>query len=146
MYQKLKADPGKITILAVGPLTNVAQLLTKHPDAKAMIKRIVIMGGCVRTSEAGKPAIAEWNIKLDPQAAQVVFTSGIPLVVAPLDSTYDLKLDAAGRKKSSAPAPSSTSRCKTSTSSGTRKRRSFTMCWPSPSASPRSSARWKTSI
>ena len=99
MYRKLKADPGKITILAVGPLTNVAQLLTKHPDAKAWIKRIAIMGGCVRTSEAGKPAIAEWNIKLDPQAAQTVFASGIPLVVAPLDATYDLKLDAAGRKK-----------------------------------------------
>ena len=46
MYQKLKAEPGKITILAVGPLTNVARLLTDHPDAKPWIKRIVIMGGC----------------------------------------------------------------------------------------------------
>jgi inosine-uridine nucleoside N-ribohydrolase len=94
MYKQLKAEPGKITLVAVGPLTNVAQLLTQHPDCKPWIKRLVIMGGSVRAGENGKPpAIAEFNIRTDVKAAQVVFTSGIPLTVAPLDATAMLKLD-----------------------------------------------------
>jgi purine nucleosidase len=100
LYAKLKAEPGKLTLAAVGPLTNVARLLTKHPDCKPWIKRIVIMGGSVRVGYRMKPPIdAEWNIKLDPAAAQTVFTSGIPLVVAPLDATASLKLEEPLRRK-----------------------------------------------
>ncbi|HVW01614.1 MAG TPA: nucleoside hydrolase, partial [Planctomycetaceae bacterium] len=100
LYEQLKADPGKITLAAVGPLTNVAALLKQHPDCKPWIKRIVIMGGSVRVGYAPKsPIEPEWNIKLDPPAAQTVFTSGIPIVVAPLDSTAMLKLEEPLRKK-----------------------------------------------
>ena len=98
MYQQLKADPGKITIVALGPLTNVARLLTDHPDCQPWIQRIVLMGGSINLGENGKaPAIAEWNIKTDVKAAQTVFTSGVPLTVAPLDATASVKLTAPGR-------------------------------------------------
>ena len=91
LYSKLKAEPGKLTIVAVGPLTNVARLLNEHPDCKLWIKRIVLMGGSVRAGFAPKsPPEAEWNIKLDAAAAKTVFTSGVSLVVAPLDATAPL--------------------------------------------------------
>jgi len=96
MYSKLKAEPGKITLVAVGPLSNIAQLLTEHPDCKPWIKRLVIMGGSVRVGYNNKPPIqAEFNIRADPKAAQTVFNSSVPLTVAPLDATTMLKLDPA---------------------------------------------------
>ena len=55
LYARLKADPGKLTIVAIGPLTNIARLLTEHPDCKPWIKRIVLMGGSVRVGYDGKP-------------------------------------------------------------------------------------------
>jgi inosine-uridine nucleoside N-ribohydrolase len=94
IYGRLEAEPGKITLVAVGPLSNIAQLLTDHPDCKPWIKRIVLMGGSVRVGYNDKPPIqAEFNIRADPKAAQTVFTSGVPLTVAPLDATTMLKLD-----------------------------------------------------
>lgn len=100
LYKQLKEHPGEITLVAVGPLSNIAQLLTEHPDCKPWIKRLVIMGGSVRVGYSNKPPPqAEFNIRADPKAAQVVFTSGIPLVVAPLDATTMLKLDAAGLRR-----------------------------------------------
>jgi purine nucleosidase len=94
LYAKLKARPGKITLVAIGPLTNVARLLADHPDCKPWIKRIVLMGGAVRVGYEGKaPPEAEWNVKSDVTAARAVFASGVPLVVAPLDATTALKLE-----------------------------------------------------
>jgi purine nucleosidase len=96
IYNQLKAEPGKITLVALGPLTNIAQLLTQHPDCKPWIKRLVIMGGAVRVGYNNKPPVEpEWNILTDIKAAQTVFTSGVPLTVAPLDATTMLKLDEA---------------------------------------------------
>jgi inosine-uridine nucleoside N-ribohydrolase len=100
LYAKLKAQPGKLTLVPVGPLTNIARLLTEHPDCKPWIKRIVLMGGAVRVGYEGKaPPIPEWNIKCDIPAARTVFTSGIPLVVAPLDATTTVKLEEPLRRK-----------------------------------------------
>jgi len=94
LYKQLKARPGELSIVALGPLTNVADLLAKHPDCKAWIKRIVVMAGAVRVGYENKPPVeAEWNIHSDVKAAQAVFASGIPLVVAPLDATATLKLE-----------------------------------------------------
>ncbi len=93
LYARLKSEPGKLTLVPIGPLTNIARLLTEHPDCKPWIKRIVLMGGSVRVGYEPKSApCAEWNIKCDVAAARTVFTSGIPLVVAPLDATASLKL------------------------------------------------------
>jgi inosine-uridine nucleoside N-ribohydrolase len=96
LYEKLKAEPGRLTLVAVGPESNLARLLTEHPDCKPWIRRIVVMGGSVRVGYANKPPIqAEFNIRADAQAAKTVFESGVPLTVAPLDATTMLKLDPA---------------------------------------------------
>ncbi len=100
LYARLKARPGELTILAIGPLTNVAELLRKHPDCKPWVKRIVLMGGAVRVGYKPKSRPEpEWNIKSDIKAAQVVLSSGIPLVVAPLDATAHLALGEQGRRR-----------------------------------------------
>jgi inosine-uridine nucleoside N-ribohydrolase len=100
LYKHLKASPGELTIVAVGPLSNIAALLDQYPDSKPMIKRIVMMGGSVRRGfhEGSKPE-PEYNIVQDIKAAQAVFQSGIPLTVAPLDATAVAKLDEARQKK-----------------------------------------------
>jgi purine nucleosidase len=100
LYQQLKAHRGELTLLAIGPLTNIARLLREHPDCKPWIKRLVLMGGSVRAGYNGKaPAEPEWNIKCDIPAAQAVFACGIPLVVAPLDATTMLKLEEPLRRR-----------------------------------------------
>lgn len=93
MRRQIEARPGAITIVAVGELTNVAALLTSSPGIAGKIKRIALMGGAVRRSgQPGSKPQPEWNIKSNAEAARVVFSSGVPLLVAPLDSTADLKL------------------------------------------------------
>lgn len=100
LYQRLKANRGKLTLLAIGPLTNIARLLREHPDCKPWIRRIVMMAGSVRIGYKGKaPPETEWNIRCDIPAAQAVFASGIPLVVAPLDATTMLKLEEGPRQR-----------------------------------------------
>ena len=93
LREQINAHPGKITIIAVGELTNIAALLESEPGIGAKIKAIALMGGSVRRGYApGSKPEPEWNIKSNAKAAQVVFSSGVPLFVAPLDSTADLKL------------------------------------------------------
>ena len=78
---------GAVTLCVLGPLTNIALALIKAPDIADHIREIVLMGG--GSFEGGNitPA-AEFNIYVDPHAAKVVFSSGIPLVVMPLDLTH----------------------------------------------------------
>lgn len=91
---RLKAEPGKVTLLALGPLTNVAALVTKDAEAKAKIERIVLMGGALKVGYTGAaPVDAEWNIKSDVAAARTVLACGVPLVVATLDATVNLTLE-----------------------------------------------------
>lgn len=93
MREQIDAHPGKITLIAVGELTNIAALLDAEPGIGAKIKAIALMGGSVRRGYApGSAPEPEWNIKSNIVAARTVFTSGVPLLVAPLDSTADLKL------------------------------------------------------
>jgi inosine-uridine nucleoside N-ribohydrolase len=100
LYKELKAHPGELTLLALGPLTNVAKLMQQHPDCKPWIKRIVLMGGAVRVGYDGKPpAVAEWNIKSDVKAARAVFRAGVPLVVAPIDAAVGVELDGPQRAR-----------------------------------------------
>ena len=74
-----------LTILTLGPLTNIARLLMEDPKVAANIDRIVLMGGGLGTGNV--TSAAEFNIYADPEAAQVVFTSKIPLVMVGLDAT-----------------------------------------------------------
>jgi len=79
-----------LTIICTGPLTNIAALLTGFPDAAKMIKEIVIMGGAYGITEYGVgnvTPVAEFNIYADPEAAKVVFESGVPIEAVGLDVT-----------------------------------------------------------
>lgn len=93
MRRQINARPGEITLIAVGELTNIAALLESQPGIGKKIRAISLMGGAVRRGYApGSKPEPEWNIKSNAAAARTVFTSGVPLLVAPLDSTADLKL------------------------------------------------------
>ena len=72
-------------MIAVGPLTNLATALGKYPDLKTLLKRILLMGGAAQGGNV-TPA-AEFNIYGDPHAAQMVFKSGVPVVMCGLDVT-----------------------------------------------------------
>ncbi len=101
-YLKREFDrcPGEITLVPIGPLTNVGALLKQHPEVAKKIKRIVLMGGSIALGyEPGSPAAAEYNIAQDPGAAQVVFSSGVPILMVPLDVTAMLEMDAAARHR-----------------------------------------------
>jgi inosine-uridine nucleoside N-ribohydrolase len=95
--------PGQVTLVAIGPLANVGAMIDRDPAAFRLLKRVVIMGGSIRTMEdpyGVSPPIAphpEWNIKNDIPGAQKLFHSGVPLVVMPLDSTANLRLHEVAR-------------------------------------------------
>ncbi|WP_027006078.1 nucleoside hydrolase [Conexibacter woesei] len=78
------ADP--ISLVPTGPLTNVALLLRRHPELQPKIKDIVLMGGAVRGGN--RQPLAEFNIWADPEAADIVFTSGLDVTMCPLDVTH----------------------------------------------------------
>jgi len=93
MRRAIEARPGEVTVIAVGELTNVAALLDSDPGIAKKIRAIALMGGAVYRGYApGSKPEPEWNIRSNAKAARRVFTSGVPLLVAPLDSTADLKL------------------------------------------------------
>ncbi|WP_342358970.1 nucleoside hydrolase [Terrarubrum flagellatum] len=81
-----------ISILALGPLTNIAKLIRADAAAASRIERVVAMGGAVRSPGNVTPA-AEFNIAADPEAADIVFRSGIPVTLAPLDVTRQVGAD-----------------------------------------------------
>jgi purine nucleosidase/pyrimidine-specific ribonucleoside hydrolase len=78
------ADP--VTVVAVGPLTNVGLLLRRHPEAAAGIREIVVMGGSMGAGNIAP--LAEFNIWVDPEAAHIVFSSGLPVTMCGLDVTH----------------------------------------------------------
>jgi purine nucleosidase len=80
---------GTLTIVATAPMTNIAVALEKAPDIAQRIKRIVLMGGAMREGGNVTPS-AEFNMRADPHAAQVVFSSGVPIVALGLDVTHML--------------------------------------------------------
>jgi len=87
----VRANPGQITIVAVGPLTNVATALRADPEIASMIPQIVIMGGSL--SGGNITPAAEFNLYVDPEAARIVFDAGIPLNMVGLDVTEKVLLN-----------------------------------------------------
>jgi purine nucleosidase/pyrimidine-specific ribonucleoside hydrolase len=82
----LDEPAGTIDVLALGPLTNIARLILEKPDAAKRIGRIVAMGGVIHEAGNVGPR-SEFNLWADPEAAAVVVSSGLPLVLVPLDVT-----------------------------------------------------------
>lgn len=85
LHKKIQSADDLVTIVATGPLTNIALLLKTFPEVKDSIDKIIIMGGGLDHGNITKGA--EFNIWTDPEAAKIVFTSGIPMVMAGLDVT-----------------------------------------------------------
>lgn len=80
-------DSGSVTLCTLGPLTNIALALIREPQIAVRVREIVMMGGGFFEGGNTTPA-AEFNIYVDPHAAQAVFRSGIPIVMMPLDVTH----------------------------------------------------------
>ncbi len=83
MAEEIKNSSEKVTLLGIGPLTDYALLFKQYPEVKKNIDQIVIMGGNI--GRGNHSPLAEYNIAGDPEAAQVVFHSGLPIKVAPLE-------------------------------------------------------------
>ncbi|MGR3711803.1 MAG: nucleoside hydrolase [Shimia sp.] len=80
-------DAGTVTLCALGPLTNLAAAFNKAPELVEKVQEIILMGGAYFEVGNITPA-AEFNIYVDPEAADIVFKSGVPIVVMPLDVTH----------------------------------------------------------
>ena len=86
MAQVIRASDVPVTLIPVGPLTNVAQLMARFPDEFHRVEQICLMGGSI--TEGNVSASAEFNIWVDPEAARDVFECGLPLTMIPLDVTH----------------------------------------------------------
>ena len=100
LKSQIDRAPGQITLIGIGPLVNLSDLMTRYPEVKPKIRRIVLMAGSVYTGYNGQPPPGlEWNVYCDPVAAHVVFTSGVPIVMAGLEVTTMMQLDVERQKK-----------------------------------------------
>jgi purine nucleosidase len=87
LIETILASPGEVTLVAIGPLTNVALAIRQEPLIVESLKELIIMGGALRY-EGNTTALAEFNTYVDPHAAYIVYHSGIPTTLVPLDVTY----------------------------------------------------------
>lgn len=93
LIEMIMSNPGEFTLVAIGPLTNVALAIRKEPGIVDALKELVIMGGAIR-HEGNTTALAEFNTYVDPHAAHIVYHAGIPTTLVPLDVTYQCVLTA----------------------------------------------------
>jgi inosine-uridine nucleoside N-ribohydrolase len=89
LLKQIRAHPGQITLIAIGPLTNIGAAIQRDPATFKNLKRVVVMGGSVYRGygDQSAPPAPEWNILCDPAGATALFGSGVPIFVMPLDST-----------------------------------------------------------
>jgi pyrimidine-specific ribonucleoside hydrolase len=100
LVERLRSAPAPVQILALGPLTNIAEALERDGSVARHIREIVIMGGAVRVpgnlQDGGvyhtNNSTAEWNIFVDPLAARIVFRSGVPIRLIGLDATNKVRI------------------------------------------------------
>ena len=100
---QIRAHPGQITLIAIGPLFNIQAAIEHDPATFRQLRRVVIMGGSIYRgygedkNGAPRPPEPEWNIKCDPAGARALLSAGVPVFVMPLDSTQiPLKTPAQG--------------------------------------------------
>jgi inosine-uridine nucleoside N-ribohydrolase len=87
IVEQARKNPGAITLVAVGPLQNVADALRKEPNLGTLLKRVVLMSGSIGPNAWTSGPIAEWNVVQATADAQVVYAAGLPITTVPLDST-----------------------------------------------------------
>jgi len=118
LVERLRDQTRPVRILALGPLTNLAEALKREPSITGAITELVIMGGALRVrgnlGDGGafktNNTTAEWNMFVDPLAARIVFRSGVPIRLIPLDATNKVPVDSAFLAKFQAGARSPLSR------------------------------------
>src|SRR5204863_9857530 len=93
----IRKNPNQVTLIAVGPLHNVGDLVRQHPDVVPLVKRVVLMSGSIGANAFSPAAVAEWNVKLAIPDAQAVYGAAWPVTTVPLDSTSYVRLDDADR-------------------------------------------------
>lgn len=89
-------NPGQIHLIAIGPLTNIALAFLKEPRLAENLSHLTIMGGVLRGSHDLTLPYVEHNIKCDPEAAHIVFSSGAPITLIPLDTTAQVRVNQDG--------------------------------------------------
>jgi purine nucleosidase len=92
LLSQIRAHPGEVTLIAIGPLTNIQEAIKRDPAMFRKLKRVVLMGGSIYRGYDGRngerrPPDAEWNINRDPAGAQALLAAGVPVFMMPLDST-----------------------------------------------------------
>jgi len=96
MIETTLANRGEVTLVPIGPLTNVAVALTLEPAMAEHLREIVLMGGVVRVADSLHLPWVEHNIRCDPEAAHVVLSCGAPITMVALDVTTRVTIDRAG--------------------------------------------------
>jgi inosine-uridine nucleoside N-ribohydrolase len=97
--ETVRRNPGEVTVIAVGPLQNIADALRKDRELGKLVKRVVLMSGCVYGTADKQTPVAEWNVRSSVADAQLVYGAGLPLTIVPLDSTTHVKLSDAERNR-----------------------------------------------
>ena len=87
LIEQIMSNPGEITLVAIGPLTNIALAIRQEPRIVEAVKEVFIMGGAIR-HEGNTTPLAEFNTYVDPHAAHIVYHSEMPITLTPLDVTY----------------------------------------------------------
>lgn len=89
----IRKNPGQVTLIAVGPLQNIGDLVRMHPDVIPLVKRVVLMSGSIGANAWSSAPVAEWNVKLAIPEAQAVYAAAWPVTIVPLDSTTYIRLE-----------------------------------------------------
>ena len=87
LIERVLTEPDEFRIFPIGPLTNIAMAIRKQPEFADAVKELVIMGGAILEHGNSTP-LAEYNVYVDPHAAYIVFHSGMPITLIPLDVTH----------------------------------------------------------
>lgn len=94
LLSQIRAHPGQITLICIGPLINIQAAIGRDPAAFRKLKRVVMMGGSIYLGyfdpgkgAAAQPPSAEWNVRCDPAGLRALLASGVPVFLMPLDST-----------------------------------------------------------
>ena len=107
IIELVKANPGEVTLIATGPMSNLAMAMVKAPEIKDMIPEIIAISGAFGLNDyaflnaTGDTPQSEWNVYVDPEAAKIVYESGVPLVALGLDvaTHFDVNISDAEVKK-----------------------------------------------
>ncbi len=91
IIQIVRENPNEVSIVVIGAQTNIAKAFIKDPELPKIIKQLVIMGGNIE-APGNKSAVAEFNIFCDPEAADIVFESGVKIVLNPLDVANNMPM------------------------------------------------------